>query len=142
MQNQKSDWETLKTWFVSQISLKLAWKSGFLAFWAKIIKKNFLHQFPGAITLFRVVQFSIFLIDSKIGDQPDAWMKKWRRLDQSERPESDFKKGPPRIRGLSDEKLKSLDFEGISLKLGPVGIFIIRSWYDIHFWCFGWFQGT
>ena len=61
MQNQKSDWETLKTWFVSQISLKLAWKSGFLAFWAKIIKKIFLHQFPGAITLFRVVRFSISL---------------------------------------------------------------------------------
>ena len=32
MQNQKSDWETLKTWFVIQISLKLALKSGFLAF--------------------------------------------------------------------------------------------------------------
>ena len=59
MQNQKSDWETLKTWFVSQISLKLAWKSGFLAFWAKIIKKIFLHHFPEAIALFRVFRFSI-----------------------------------------------------------------------------------
>ena len=52
-------------------------------------------------------------------------------MDYFERPESDFKKGPSRIRGLSDEKLKSLDFEGISLKLGPVGIFDIRTIFGV-----------
>ena len=60
MQNQKSDWETLKTWFVSQISLKLAWKSGFLAFWAKIIKNFFLPQLLGAVASLKVNGFSIF----------------------------------------------------------------------------------
>ena len=142
MQNQKSDWETSKTWFVSQISLKLAWKSGFLAFWAKIIKKIFLHHFPEAITLLTVVQFSIFLIDSKIGDQIyQNQLKNWK-LNYFERRESQNKKGAPRIRGPSAEKLKSAIFQGISLKLGPVGIFISRNWYQTHFSCFGWFQLT
>ena len=46
----------------------------------------------------------------------------------------DFPKRLPRIRGLSDENLKSLNFDGISLKLGPVHNFIIRKGNQTRFW--------
>ena len=101
-----------------------------------------IHHFLEAITLFKVVQFSIFLLFLMIGDQIYQNQLKYWKLDHSERRESQNKKGALRIRGPSTEKLKSAIFQGISLKLGPVGIFIIRNWYQTHFWCFGWFRLT
>ena len=62
-----------------------------------------------------------------IGDQIYQNQLKYWKLDHSERRESQNKKGALRIRGPSTEKLKSAIFQGISLKLGPVGIFIIRN---------------
>ena len=53
---------------------------------------------------------------------------------RSERNGSDFKKGLPRIRGPSDENFKSLNFDPILLKLGPVHKNIIRKGNQTHFW--------
>ena len=71
-----------------------------------------------------------------IGDQIYQNQLKYWKLDHSERHESQNKKGALRIRGPSTEKLKSAIFQGISLKLGPVGIFIIRNWYQAPFLVF------
>ena len=61
--------------------------------------KKFLHHFLEAITLFRVVWFSIFLLILKIGDHIyQNQLRNWK-LDHSERRESQSKKGAPRIRG-------------------------------------------
>ena len=65
----------------------------------------------------------------KIGPLWEAWEPKQKRCAANQGSQS-------------AEKLKSAIFQGISLKLGPVGIFIIRNWYQNHFWCFGWFRLT
>ena len=40
------------------------------------------------------------------------------------------------------QKFQIAYFQGILLKLGPVHFFNIRNWYQTHFGCFSWFQGT
>ena len=120
--------------------MKLAWKSGFLRFLPKIIKKIFLHDFLGAITFFRVDGFSIFLQILKIWNIIYRNLLKNPRSDNSEWNESDFKKGLPRIRGPSDENFKSLIFDPIWLKLGPVHKNITRIGNQTHFWGLGEFQ--
>ena len=61
------------------------------------------------------------------------WLKN-RKSDHPESRESENKKGVPRIRGPSDENFKSLNFDGILLKLGPVHKIIIRKGNWTHFW--------
>ena len=104
--------------------------------------KKKLHHFLEAITLFKVVQFSIFLLFLMIGDQIYQNQLKYWKLDHSERHESQNKKGALRIRGPRDEKLKLLIFPWISLKHVPLHFSIIRNWYQTNFGCFSWFQDT
>ena len=124
-------------------SLEFWWKNHqkrvFSHFWPKIIKKIFLPQLPEAITFFVVIQFSISQLIRIIWDIFYQNQLKNRKSDHFERRESENKKGAPRIRGPSDEKLKSPIFQGISLKLAPVHLFIIRNWYQTHLGCFSWF---